>query len=271
MTALIFDCDGVLADTERDGHRVAFNQVFAENSVAFEWTDSAYQQALKVGGGKERLRALLSPDFTTRHDLPSDAAELEALIASWHRRKTQLYVELLDSGAVRPRSGVRRLSCEALEQGWRLAVASTSAHASVRAVLNRAMGAELAEQFSVFAGDDVQRKKPAPDIYLLALKQLGVRATDTVVVEDSAIGIQAARAAGITAVIATPSTYTIHEDLSAAAIVVSELGDAGVRTHCAGTSVIGNLIHDVVEQRHSQALLEIGVAPEEASNHADNK
>lgn len=270
MKALILDCDGVLADTERDGHRVAFNRVFAENKVAFQWTDETYRQALQVGGGKERLRALLSREFLEQHEL-TNGIELETLIATWHRRKTELYVELLDSGAIEARSGVRRLSREALRQGWLLAVASTSAHESVRAVLNKVMGADLAGHFTVCAGDDVQLKKPAPDIYLLALNRLGVKAGDAVVVEDSAIGVQAALTAGITAVIATPSTYTIHEDLSAAAVVVSELGDPGQPIQNAGKGLDESMIDGVVEYRHLLELLNVKAPHTEVRGHANSQ
>ena len=224
--ALIFDCDGVLADTERYGHLVAFNQTFAEFGLPVRWSESDYQDKLRVGGGKERMASLLTPEFVAAAGLPADQAGQQAAIAVWHQRKTQLYTELVNSGAVPPRSGVARITGEALAAGWRVAVASTSAQPSVVATLRRAVGAELAARVKVFAGDVVPRKKPAPDIYLLALGWLGLPADAVVVIEDSANGLRAADGAGLTCVI-TVNDFTRGEDFDTAALVVSALGDPG--------------------------------------------
>ena len=227
MPALIFDCDGVLADTERDGHLPAFNQTFEEFSVPVQWSDSDYAEKVKIGGGKERMRSILTPAVATVLGLPyDDPAALDSAVARWHRRKTEIYTERVASGALPARPGIRRLVAEAADAGWTLAVASTSAEESVRAVLTRAVGPELAAQFRVFAGDIVARKKPAPDIYLHALRELGIVAADALVVEDSANGLQAALAAGLRTVI-TISGYTADEDFTGAALVVSSLGDPG--------------------------------------------
>jgi HAD superfamily hydrolase (TIGR01509 family) len=224
--ALIFDCDGVLADTERYGHLVAFNQTFAEFGLPVHWSMRDYQDKLRIGGGKERMASLLTPEFVAAAGLPADQAGQQAAIAAWHQRKTQLYTELVNSGAVPPRSGVARITGEALASGWRVAVASTSAAPSVIATLHLAVGAELAAQVKVFAGDVVPRKKPAPDIYLLALGWLGLPADQVVVIEDSANGLSAASAAGLTCVI-TVNDFTKGEDFEASGLVVSALGDPG--------------------------------------------
>jgi len=228
MPALIFDCDGVLADTEMHGHLPAFNRTFAEFHVPIEWGVEEYGEKVRIGGGKERMRSELTPAFLAAHpELPADAEGIDALVARLHRRKTELYTQLIDSGAIAPRPGIGALAAEADAAGWRLAVASTSAEPSVRAVLRRAVGEELATRFAVFAGDVVPRKKPAPDIYLHALRDLGVAPGEAVVVEDSGIGLRAARAAGIRTIV-TPSAYTGGEDFAGAAVVVSELGADGV-------------------------------------------
>jgi len=224
--ALILDCDGVLADTERYGHLVAFNKTFEEFGLPVRWTVADYQEKLRIGGGKERMASLLTPSFVARAGLPADAAGQQAAIAAWHRRKTELYLELVASGAVPPRPGVARVVDEALAAGWTVAVASTSAESSVRATLERAVGTQRAQAVSVFAGDVVPRKKPAPDIYLLALKSLGLPPDSAVVVEDSRNGLLAAADAGITCVI-TVNDFTKDEDFSEAALVVSSLGDPG--------------------------------------------
>lgn len=218
--ALIFDCDGVLADTERDGHRVAFNSMFQELGLPFEWDEVTYGELVKIGGGKERLATLLTPKILIDLGLTDPAAA----IADWHRRKTEIYSELINSGQIPPRPGVRRLIVEALESGWQVAVASTSALPSVTAVLRNAIGDLLADRVSVYAGDIVVHKKPAPDIYQHALKDLGVTANGAVVVEDSGIGCRAAVAAGLPTVI-TVSGYTASDKFDGAALILSDLGE----------------------------------------------
>jgi len=225
MPALIFDCDGVLADPERHGPLPAFNQTFAEFGVPVHWTDDDYREKVLIGGGKERMASILTPEFVAANGLPADEDGQRALLAEWHKRKTAIYTELVASGALPARPGIARIAREAADADWVLAVASTSAEPSVRAVLVHAVGESLAERFSVFAGDIVPHKKPAPDIYLLALDRLGIRPDDGVVVEDSGNGVRAAVAAGLRTVV-TVSAYTADEDFDGASLVVTSLGDA---------------------------------------------
>lgn len=226
MPALIFDCDGVLADTERFGHLPAFNRTFEEFGLPVRWSPEEYARKVLIGGGKERMRSLLTPEFVAEAGLPSDPGELADLVSRWHRRKTEIYVSIIASGAIPPRPGIRRIIEEAAAAGWQLAVASTSAEESVRSVLGHAAGDELATRFAVFAGDVVEHKKPAPDIYRLAVRGLDVDPTAAIVIEDSANGLRAALAAGLTCAV-TVSGYTRHEDFTGAALVVSSLGDPG--------------------------------------------
>lgn len=224
MPALIFDCDGVLADTERHGHLPAFNAMFAEFDVPLSWSEADYAELVGIGGGKERMASVLTPDFVAAHGLPSDPAERAALVGRWHRRKTEIYTGLVESGALPGRPGIARLAVAAYDDGWQLAVASTSAEPAVRSVLEHAVGPDLAAHFSVFAGDIVPRKKPAPDIYELALSRLGVPPADGLAIEDSANGMRAALAARLACVVTT-SGYTRDEDFTGAALVVTTLGD----------------------------------------------
>src|ERR1700760_4181322 len=224
--ALILDCDGVLADTERYGPLVAFNQVFTEFGLPVHWTLDDYREKVLIGGGKERLASLLTPEFVAAAGLPSDPAGQQAAVAAWHKRQTEIYTGLVTSGAVPPRPGIARIVGEALAAGWPVAVASTSAEPSVVATLNRAVGPDLAGQVKVFAGDIVPKKKPAPDIYLAALDWLGRPADQVVVIEDSRNGLLAATSAGLATVI-TVNDLTRDEDFSEAALVVSSLGDPG--------------------------------------------
>lgn len=224
MPALIFDCDGVLADTERDGHLPAFNQTFSELGVPVRWSDDDYAEKVKIGGGKERMASILTPELAAEIGLSVDPADWVDTIAAWHKRKTTIYTERVASGVMPARPGILRIVTDAVAAGWTLAVASTSAEASVRAVLTHAVGENLAARFSVFAGDIVAAKKPAPDIYRYALAELDIDASDAVVIEDSENGLRAALAAGLRTVV-TVSSYTADEDFDGASLVVTSLGD----------------------------------------------
>ncbi|MEU8006850.1 HAD-IA family hydrolase [Catellatospora sp. NPDC049111] len=228
MKALIFDCDGVLADTERYGHLPAFNQTFAEFGLPVRWDEQEYGRRLAIGGGKERMASLLTPEFVAAAALPTDPAGQAEAVAAWHKRKTAIYTAMVAAGDLPPRPGIARITEQAYAAGWLLAVASTSAEPSVRAVLEHAVGPDRAHDFTVLAGDVVPHKKPAPDIYLLALDRLSLTPHDAVVIEDSHNGLAAATAAGIACVV-TVNDYTADEDFTGAAFVVDSLGepDAG--------------------------------------------
>lgn len=227
MPALVFDCDGVLADTERDGHRLAFNETFREFGLPISWSVDEYARKLQVAGGKERMKTELTPEFVAANGLPADAEGQAAVLADWHRSKTARYTDMVAAGRLPPRPGIGRIIAEAQDAGWKLGVASTSAEPSVRAILEQAAGAERAARFDVLlAGDVVEHKKPAPDIYLLAIEQLGLPASEILVIEDSRNGILAAAGAGLRCVM-TVNGYTEEEDNTEAILVVSSLGDPG--------------------------------------------
>ncbi len=263
MPALIFDCDGVLADTERYGHLPAFNATFAEFALPVHWTDDDYAKKVLIGGGKERIASLLTPEFVKATGLSDDPAEQRERVASWHRRKTELYTAMVEEGALPARPGIARVVAEAHHAGWQLAVASTSAEKSVLAVLQHVVGSRMAANFAVFAGDIVPAKKPAPDIYDLALGELGVSADEAIVVEDSANGLRAALAAGIRTIV-TVSDYTRHEDFGGAAFVVSSLGSQEIDTEVIA-SESGVRPHGIVTFGDLEAVL---AAPHTSGNHA---
>jgi HAD superfamily hydrolase (TIGR01509 family) len=219
MKALIFDCDGVLVDTERDGHRVAFNRAFAEAGIEAEWSAELYGELLKVAGGKERMK-----HYFDHYGWPAGATP-ETLIPELHKRKTAIFTSLISSGSLPLRPGVVRIVDEAHAAGVRLAVCTTSAPKSVDGVLDL-MGPKRKAYFeAVLAGDVVAKKKPSPEIYNLAKERLELAGADCVVIEDSRNGLLAATGAGMPCLITT-STYTLNEDFHEAASVVPELGDA---------------------------------------------
>lgn len=223
---LIFDCDGVLADTERDGHLVAFNRMWAEQGIDWQWSLEQYAEKVKIGGGKERMASLgQDDDFRAVYAVPDAEDEWWNVVAGWHKRKSEIYKEMIAGGALPGRSGVRRLAEQAWAAGWQLAVCSTSSLSSVQAVLDHVMGATTAAKFAgVFAGDMAKAKKPDPAIYLLAINKLGLDPAECVVVEDSRNGLLAATAAGLACII-TVNDLTRDEAFHEAALVVTGLGD----------------------------------------------
>jgi HAD superfamily hydrolase (TIGR01509 family) len=221
MQALIFDCDGVLVDTERDGHRVAFNKAFADLGIDTEWSVERYGELLKIAGGKERM----TRDFDETH-WPVEEGGRGELIKKLHERKTAIFMELLDGGGMVLRPGVARLVDEAIAANIPIAVCSTSADRAVNAVVSGKLGIDRAEKIKVFAGDIVKRKKPDPEIYNLAAKVLALEPSKCVVIEDSQNGLEAAKAAGMNCIV-TISSYTGGEDFRLADRVVADL-DAGI-------------------------------------------
>ena len=227
MTTLIFDCDGVLADTERYGHLPAFNATFSELGLPVRWDEEEYAVRLKIGGGKERMASLFKdPGFAEEARFPADEQQRAALLATWHKTKTNHFKRMVADGELPARPGIARIIKEALDAGWTVAVASTSAEESVRAVLQNAVGPDTASRVPVFAGDIVPAKKPDPAIYLKALEVLGSDPKDTLVIEDSRNGLLAATGAGLPCLV-TVNGYTRAENADEAVLVVSELGDPG--------------------------------------------
>jgi HAD superfamily hydrolase (TIGR01509 family) len=222
VKALIFDCDGVLVDTERDGHRVGFNRAFAEMGIDAEWDVALYGRLLLVAGGKERMRA-----YFDEFGWPDGAETVEArdaLIVRLHKLKTEITAGLVAEGGLPLRPGIARIVDEAIAAGVKLGVCTTSNPKFIDAVLDL-FGPERKARFDfVHAGDVVAKKKPAPDIYLLALETLGLPAHECMVIEDSRNGLLAARGAGLPTLVTT-STYTVDEDFTGAVRVVPELGD----------------------------------------------
>jgi HAD superfamily hydrolase (TIGR01509 family) len=221
LQALIFDCDGVLVDTERDGHRVAFNRAFAEIGLDAEWDVSLYGELLEVAGGKERMR-----HYFDTNGWPDNVEQRDEFIKEMHKLKTDCFMRIIESGQLPLRPGVARLVDEAIEGNVTLAVCSTSNERAVTNIVERLLGPERRSRFAaILAGDVVSKKKPDPEIYDLAAKQLNLDPTRCVVVEDSRNGFLAAQAAGMHCVVTT-NGYTEHEDFSHADLVVGELGDA---------------------------------------------
>lgn len=224
LRALLFDFDGTIAETERHGHRVAYNAAFEELGLPWRWDEALYGELLAVAGGKERLVAYIEREWPALFAGRDVAAEAERI----HLVKQRHFARI--GKAIPLRSGVRRLVLEAKAHGVRVAIVTTAAPAGVDAVL--AQDPPLRAAFDLIAaGDAVARKKPAPDIYEWALARLDVAPSQALSIEDSRIGLQASLAAGVRTLV-TPSLYAAGEDFGGAAAVLSGLGepDAPVST-----------------------------------------
>lgn len=219
--AILFDVDGTLADTERDGHRPAFNAAFRDAGLDWDWHEALYGELLAVTGGKERIRHYMERYAPAGLERP----DLNDWIAGLHKAKTRHYVDLLQRSAIPLRPGVARLIDESRKAGIRLAIATTTTPENVISLLESTLGKESPGWFDVIgAGDIVPCKKPAPDIYHWVLHQLGLSASQCIAVEDSANGLQSSLAAGIPTIV-TVNDYTRLQDFSGASLVLSGLGE----------------------------------------------
>ncbi len=247
LRCILWDVDGTLADTERDGHRVAFNMAFDEAGHARKWDVPTYGELLEVTGGKERIRYDIERGGMP--DMP------HAEIAGLHARKTVHYQSLIAEGRIPLRPGVRRLLEEAYEAGITLGVATTTTPAALDALIEHSLGKAWFDRFAVLAaGDIVPAKKPAPDIYAYAMEKLGVSPEETLALEDSGNGWKAAHAANLRCVV-TVNDYTRDHDFSGADLVVSELGepDGEAVEVLLNSHNLAGLHH--VELKHLQAIM----------------
>ena len=217
--ALIFDVDGTLAETE-ELHRQAFNHAFVRHGLDWQWDRAVYKELLRITGGKERIRA--------HHERLGIVAPLSDVdIAELHRIKTAHYAELVETGCCPLRPGVTDLLIAARARGQRLAIATTTSHGNIDALLSRALGKRWAADFdAIVAGDDVRLKKPAPDVYVEILARLKLDASDCVAIEDSANGLIAASRANIPVLI-TRSIFFRDDDFSQARVVLDDLSGLG--------------------------------------------
>jgi HAD superfamily hydrolase (TIGR01509 family) len=235
IEALIFDVDGTLADTE-EAHRVAFNLAFERYRLGWVWQAAEYRELLKITGGKERLAHYID----TLQIAVADRHRLSTMVPDIHAEKTRFYSSFVADGAVPLRDGVAALLDDALAAGCKLAIASTTTAVNIDALLESTLGPRGLDMFSVIAcGDQVRAKKPAPDIYRLALRGLDLLPEHAIAFEDSPNGLRAATAAGLRTIV-TPNYWTEGGDFSEATLLLPGLGgidfDGLVRRLPVGTS-----------------------------------
>jgi HAD superfamily hydrolase (TIGR01509 family) len=219
IKAVFFDQDGVIIDTERDGHRVSFNMTFREFGFTDEWSVDYYHELLQIAGGKERMKHHLQSKGFSK---PVHPEKLDDLIKEMHLRKTAIFVDLIETGKLPLRPGIHRFMKEAMESGLMIGVCTTSNEKAAKAITEKILS-DIKFNI-VLAGDVVSKKKPDPEIYNLALSRTGLKPDEVIVIEDSRNGVLAGKAAG-THVVVTTNSYTEKEDVSAGDIIVTCLGD----------------------------------------------
>ncbi len=251
IKALLWDVDGVLAETERDGHRIAFNAAFAAHGLPWRWSVERYGELLTISGGRERLLH----DMGTQAEAPRHAGEREALARALHQTKNRLYAERLDERGIPLREGVRELMDECRGQGVCMGICTTTSRSNLDALLRFHFGDKWAACFAVLVcGEDVARKKPHPEVYLRALQVLQLDPLEALAIEDSPGGVAAAHAAGVP-VIVTRSVYFAAAAIDGAAAIGPSLGRrAGWQPVPADLGSVGRITLDDLRDFHRLRL-----------------
>lgn len=220
LKALLWDVDGTLAETERDGHLAAFNQTFEALGVPWRWSEERYGELLAVAGGRERLLH----DMRCRASAPADPLECQALAERAHHLKNETYASIVASGKLQLREGVGELLEDCARSGLRMGIVTTTSRSNVETLLKRHLGTDWKSKFAaVVCAEEAPRKKPDPQAYLLALDALRLHPRETIAIEDAPVGVAAARAAGVP-VIVTRSHYFPMSDVPHALAVGRSLG-----------------------------------------------
>lgn len=251
LRALLFDVDGTIADTETLGHRPAYNRAFRKLGLTFRWGPKLYRKLLKQPGGRERLKYYFQhyqPELG-EHEVEAKA-NMDAWVGRVHELKSHYFHSYMRRGRVPLRPGVARLMREAREANLQLAIVTNASYKTLNSVLRYSLGPEmLAEIMVIASGEEVKNKKPAPDIYQLAVQRLGVQPQECVALEDSEMGLEAAAAAGVKAVV-TVNADTLEQDFAEAPLVVSSLGEPGAPTRVLKGELMGHRWVTIEALRH---------------------
>jgi HAD superfamily hydrolase (TIGR01509 family) len=221
LESILWDVDGTLAETERDGHLKAFNQAFEALGVPWRWSEQHYGELLAVAGGRERLLH----DMQGRVDAPRASRERQALAEQVHHLKNALYADIVSRGDLPLRDGVRELLNDCERAGMRMGIVTTTSRTNVEALMTIHVGKDWESRFAtVITAREAPKKKPDPQAYSLALEALDLSSREVVAIEDAPAGITAARSAGL-ALIVTRSHYFPSPESRGALAVGPSLGN----------------------------------------------
>jgi HAD superfamily hydrolase (TIGR01509 family) len=226
LKSILWDVDGTLAETERDGHLPAFNQAFETMGLPWRWTDEHYAQLLAVAGGHERLLH----DMNSYGRGPADPQKARALAESVHRLKNEFYSNIAGGGGLALRDGVVELLEDCSQAAIRLGIVTTTSRSNVECLLGTHLGADWESRFAVVVcAREAPNKKPHPQAYLLALEALQLRAREAIAIEDAPAGVAAARAAGVPVIVARSHYFASIDPAGVLAVGPSLGASAGWR------------------------------------------
>jgi HAD superfamily hydrolase (TIGR01509 family) len=198
IKSILWDVDGTLAETERDGHLKAFNQAFEALGLPWRWSELRYGELLAVAGGRERLLH----DMQSQRPALTHPQERQALAERVHHLKNELYARIVAGGELRLREGVRELLDDCERARVRLGIVTTTSRSNVEVLLKTHLGKHWESKFAtVVCAQEAPQKKPHPQAYLLALDALKLRPHEAVALEDAEAGIAAAQAAGVPVIV----------------------------------------------------------------------
>ena len=251
LAAILFDVDGTLANTEY-AHLKAFNLAFKEADLDWQWSVNLYKKLLAVTGGRERIRY-----YIENHVSNFEASKpLSEFINELHQVKSKYYAQQLDQGAIQLRPGVERIIKEARKEQVRLAIATTTSPENIDALFASTLGKEAISWFEVIgAGNIVEKKKPAPDIYNYVMEKMNLAPAACMAIEDSGPGIASASAAHVP-VIAALNEFTSGHNFTGAALLMNNFGEP----HQSGSAIVGKMYGknyldlDLIRQIHAEVI-----------------
>ncbi len=205
LSAVFWDVDGTIADTELCGHRVAFNLAFMDFDLNWHWNEKKYLELLKISGGLNRI-------IHYRNEINSKLSNDCCL--EIQSRKCFYYKELHKSGKIKIRNGVLRLIKELADFNIVQLIVTTSGRESLNPFLNNSFRSYLKYFSHIITFEDVINHKPFPDAYNLAVQLSNKSNVNCLAIEDSNIGVQAAKSARINCLLTLPPWSSNSKDIA---------------------------------------------------------
>ncbi|SHH57556.1 haloacid dehalogenase superfamily, subfamily IA, variant 3 with third motif having DD or ED [Jatrophihabitans endophyticus] len=198
MPTLLFGSISTLVDTS-ELQRAAFNVAFDRHGLPWTWGRDEYRELLTGNGGRQRIA-----DYAEEQGTQVDATAV-------HETKSELFRESLRSSPLGLRPGVADTLQAAREQGWRVALVTTTSRENLDALFDGVDGLSAADFEVVTDTSSVEQGKPDPAVYTFALGELGEPAGAAVAVEDNVGGVRSAQAAGVACVAFANENTVMHD------------------------------------------------------------